>query len=110
STFVKLGARKYLVISIAMVAARLVSEAGVVREAAISVGACGAVATRLKRAEAALVGVPIGPELMAPLDDDMLLDGLSPIDDVRGDAGYRLRAANALVRRAISQLASEGNA
>jgi CO/xanthine dehydrogenase FAD-binding subunit len=49
SAFVKLGARSHLVISIAMVAARLVVEAGVVTEAAVAVGACSAVAVRLRR-------------------------------------------------------------
>ena len=41
SRFLKLGARRYLVISIAMVAARLDIEAGNIRSAAVAVGACG---------------------------------------------------------------------
>ncbi|TGR13418.1 xanthine dehydrogenase family protein subunit M, partial [Mesorhizobium sp. M8A.F.Ca.ET.202.01.1.1] len=58
SAFVKLGARRYLVISIAMAAARLVIEDGVVADAAIAVGACSAVARRLTGVEAALRGQP----------------------------------------------------
>ncbi|RUW51786.1 FAD binding domain-containing protein, partial [Mesorhizobium sp. M8A.F.Ca.ET.021.01.1.1] len=42
SAFVKLGARRYLVISIAMVAARLVVENGTVADAAVAVGSCSA--------------------------------------------------------------------
>ena len=53
SRFLKLGARKYLVISIAMVAARVVAETGHVRQAALAVGSCSAVATRLPEIEAA---------------------------------------------------------
>ena len=58
SAFVKLGARRYLVISIAMVAARLVVEDGIVGDAAVAVGSCSAVAKRLAGVEAALRGLP----------------------------------------------------
>ena len=58
SRFLKLGARRYLVISIAMVAARLEVAEGRVTGAALAVGACGPVATRLPALEAALVGQP----------------------------------------------------
>src|SRR5580698_6006810 len=51
STFLKLGARRYLVISIAMVAVGLDIEDGIVRAAQLAVGACSAVAMRLPAAE-----------------------------------------------------------
>ncbi|BCG91588.1 FAD binding domain-containing protein [Mesorhizobium sp. 131-2-1] len=100
STFVKLGARRYLVISIAMAAARLVVEDGVVAEAAVAVGACSAVAKRLAGVEAALLGLPANDAishavLAAPIDE------LSPIADVRGSAEYRLDAAREIVARAV---------
>jgi CO/xanthine dehydrogenase FAD-binding subunit len=47
SAFAKLGARRYLVISIAMVAVRVVAEGNRIAQAAIAVGACSAVARRL---------------------------------------------------------------
>ena len=48
SASLKLGARRYLVISIAMVAARVVTaDDGTIRKAAIAVGSCSAVAQRL---------------------------------------------------------------
>ena len=47
STFLKLGARRYLVISIAMVAACLDVEDGRIRDARLAVGACSEVAQRL---------------------------------------------------------------
>ena len=57
STFLKLGARRYLVISIVMVAANLVVDrAGSIREALICVGSCSAAALRLSGLERALVG------------------------------------------------------
>ena len=100
SAFVKLGARRYLVISIAMAAARLVIENGVVADAAIAVGSCSAVARRLAGVEAALRGQRVA----APLADAVLsapIDELSPIADVRGSAEYREQAAREIVTRAV---------
>jgi xanthine dehydrogenase small subunit len=105
STFLKLGARTYLVISIAMVSAIVATdEAGRITVARIAVGACSAVAQRLAGLEAALTGVPL-PEA-AGLVSTAHLASLAPIDDVRATAAYRLAAAEALVRDALSDLAS----
>lgn len=57
--FAKLGARRFLVISIAMVAVLVVVEQGAVTEARVAVGACSAVACRLKGLEADLAGLPV---------------------------------------------------
>ncbi len=101
SRFLKLGARKYLVISIAMVAARIEAEGGVVTGAALAVGACSAVATRLPGIEALLVGRPLD-EAAGAIDDAAVAALLSPIDDLRADAAYRTRAAAELLRRAVA--------
>ncbi|RUU57464.1 xanthine dehydrogenase family protein subunit M, partial [Mesorhizobium sp. M7A.T.Ca.TU.009.01.1.1] len=100
STFVKLGARRYLVISIAMVAARLVVQDGLVRQAAVAAGSCSLVAKRLAGVEAALHGLPVDggladAVLAAPMAE------LSPIADVRGSAEYRLDAVREIVARAV---------
>jgi CO/xanthine dehydrogenase FAD-binding subunit len=101
SSFQKLGARRYLVISIAMAAARVVlTEDGKVAEAAVAVGACSAVAQRLRSLEATLVGLGIS-EIDAAVEGAGLAE-LSPIDDVRGSAGYRRIAAREIVRRALA--------
>lgn len=101
SAFVKLGARRYLVISIAMVAARIVPDAaGRVQSAAIAVGSCSAVATRLPRLEASLVGRSMRD--LAEAVDAHGFDELAPIDDVRASAGYRRDAAREIVARAVS--------
>jgi len=105
STFLKLGARKYLVISIAMVAARLSGRDGVVEQAAVAVGACSAVATRLAAVEQVLIGQPFDSNLSACFTDDLVTTQLSPIGDVRGNESYRLSTATTLVRRAITELA-----
>jgi CO/xanthine dehydrogenase FAD-binding subunit len=107
STFIKLGARRYLVISIVVVAATLEPDAsGTVSRAALAVGACSEVAQRLPVLEAKLVGAPLGPAL-ADLADPQDLALLRPISDVRGSAEYRRAAALTLVRRALRQLGHE---
>ena len=104
STFLKLGARRYLVISIAMTGAILEPAAdGTVARLRIAVGACSEVARRLPDLEAALAGLPIGPALADAATADHLA-ALSPIDDVRGSADYRRDAALTLVRRTIRAL------
>jgi CO/xanthine dehydrogenase FAD-binding subunit len=107
STFLKLGARRYLVISIAMAALTLDFEAhGRVAHAAIAVGACSPIAQRIPALEARLLGRPRGPEL-ADLVRAQDFAPLSPRSDVRGTAEYRLDAAPTLVRRGLAALAYE---
>jgi CO/xanthine dehydrogenase FAD-binding subunit len=108
SAFEKLGTRAYLVISIAMVAAVIeVGEDGRIARARIAVGACSEVAQRLPGLEAALSGLPADAGAVEVLAADHLA-ALSPIDDVRGTAGYRRDAALTLVRRALSALLVSG--
>jgi len=99
SAFFKLGARRYLVISIAMVAVAMKIAEGVARDVRIAVGACSATAMRLPAAEARLTGAPANDgfgDLLCPED----FDALTPIDDVRARADYRRAAALELTRRA----------
>ena len=106
SVFRKLGSRSYLVISIAMVAVTLVAgDRGAVTEARIAVGACSPVARRLSGLEATLVGAKIAQGL-GKLVQPRHLAGLSPIDDVRATAAYRMEAAHHLVRRALDDCAA----
>lgn len=104
SAFLKLGARKYLVISIVMVAAVLEPAAdGTVARCRVSVGACSEVATRLPDLEAALAGRPVDRTLADVVTADHLAP-LAPIGDVRGSADYRRDAALTLVRRTLKEL------
>lgn len=105
SAFLKLGARRYLVISIVMVAANLVVDpAGGIREALICVGSCSAAALRLAELERALIGRPARPGLRQIVNAGHLAK-LSPIDDVRASAEYRHDAALTLVGRALEACA-----
>ncbi len=108
SHFEKLGARRYLVISIAMAAVRIaIDQAGAVADAAVAVGACSAVAQRLGALEAALVGQAADGTLAERVSPEHFA-GLTPIDDVRGTAAYRREAAREIVIRAITEIATRG--
>jgi CO/xanthine dehydrogenase FAD-binding subunit len=101
SAFLKLGARRYLVISISMAAAIVQSDdAGCVAEARIAVGSCSATAQRLRELERDLVGLPAKAGLGAHVQTRHL-EPLSPIPDVRATAEYRWDASLTLVRRAL---------
>ena len=102
SAFVKLGTRKYLVISIAMVSAVIALDAaGNIGRCGVAVGACSAAAMRLGALEQRLVGVPPATAINSISTADF--SGLTPIDDVRGSAAYRIEAACVLVRQALAQ-------
>lgn len=104
AAFEKLGARKHLVISIAMAAATVRMDGDVIASTAVAVGSCARVARRLAGVERALKGVPLSAvrRVVTP----KLLPELTPIDDVRGTAQYRRDAATELVRRAVLRAAN----
>lgn len=108
SAFRKLGARTYLVISISMVAARIeLDGGGRIKHAAVSVGACSAVAQRLSALENAVIGAPADDGLANLVSGDHL-SVLTPIDDVRAPARYRMDASLELVRRTVVDAARGG--
>jgi CO/xanthine dehydrogenase FAD-binding subunit len=98
SAFVKLGSRRYLVISIVMVAVALQVREGRIEDPRVSVGACSPVALRLRDVEAALVGAT--PDEVSGRVAEAGVE-LAPIDDVRGSAGYRRTVASRLVVRGV---------
>ena len=101
SAFVKLGARKYLVISIVMAAAMIRKDAaGTIQLARVAVGSASATALRLPALEDALNGLKAGTSASSVIRPAHFR-GLSPIDDVRATAGYRSDAALQLVTEAV---------
>lgn len=98
AAFQKVGARKYLVISIVMTSVLIrLDGQGRIDLARVAVGACSAVAQRLEALERDLIGA-------APQDIDVTprhLAPLAPIADMRADEAYRLEAAPQQIRRAI---------
>lgn len=107
SHFLKLGARKYLVISIAMVAGVVEPDAsGRIARCAFAVGSCSVVAQRLSDLERDLIGAALDGKLPERVRAEHLA-GLAPITDLRGTAEYRADVALALVRRTVEALAGE---
>ena len=102
SSFLKLGHRKYLVISIAMVAACIaVDQDGRIARCGLAVGACSVAAKRLSMLETSLIGMRAA-DAAASVSAEHLAS-LTPIDDVRGTGAYRRDAALTLLQRAIAQ-------
>ena len=105
AAFVKLGARRYLVISILMAAALVERDGnGRIVKAAIAIGSASPVAHRLAALERDLVGLEpdIAPSSVIEAHH---LETLSPIDDVRATAEYRLEAARTIAGEALDRAA-----
>jgi CO/xanthine dehydrogenase FAD-binding subunit len=105
SSFVKLGARKYLVISIVMAAGYLDVVGSRIADARIAVGSCSPVAQRLPALEAALKG-EVAISNLARVVKAEHLTPLQPIDDVRASAEYREEAALIVVQRLLAELSA----
>ena len=109
SSFLKLGARRYLVISIAMIACKLNLEKDIISDIAISVGSCSAVAKRIKSLENLLIGKSIKDELTTIILNYNYKNYLSPINDIRGTNTYRLKASKVLVKDTIIKTINKFN-
>jgi CO/xanthine dehydrogenase FAD-binding subunit len=104
SAFAKLGVRKYLAISIVMIAAVLELDGDQrIAAARFVVGACGPIAVRLLQLEQELLGEKLRGDL-AELVFEHHLAPLNPIDDIWGTATYRRDAALTLLRRTLVEL------
>jgi N-methylhydantoinase B len=104
--FLKLGARKYLVISIVMVAGMIETDAQErIAAARLVVGACSAIPQRLWSLEVNLLGQPSVTAADRVVASH--LAHLTPIDDIRGSAAYRRAAALALTRDLLRDLAND---
>ncbi len=104
SVFIKLGGRRYLTISMTMVALVVdVDEHGAIDSAGVAVGSCAVVARRLPALEARLLGARLDGELSSLVEANDLAP-LVPIDDLRATASYRSDATLTLLRRALSAL------
>ena len=100
SAFEKLGARKYMIISIAMTAVIIgLDDSGYVDFARISVGACSPVAQRLKSLEADIIGQKI-PDICI---NNSHLEPLVPITDIRASDEFRSEVVAEQIYRALDK-------
>jgi CO/xanthine dehydrogenase FAD-binding subunit len=106
SIFMRLGNRRGMAVSVASVALLLrLGEDKVVDEARIALGAVAPTAMRCPRAETLLSGEPLTRTLVEEAAQTAAAE-CSPIDDVRGTAGYRRNAVAQLVGRGLQALAA----
>lgn len=108
SGFIKLGSRRYLVISIVMVAAVVAVRAGRISDARIAVGSCSPVARRLPALEVLLRGQRVADLGALDFAAAQVLAPLAPIADLRGSAEYRLDVVGELCRRVVVETCKEG--
>lgn len=108
ATFLKLGTRRYLVISIAMTAVCLEIVGGQIRDPRVAVGACSEVAVRLRPLEERLSGADAKDAARLVRASDF--DALTPITDIRASAQYRYHGARVLVERALASLTTDAMA
>lgn len=100
--FTKLGSRRYLVISVSMVAVIIgCNPLGQITFARVAVGACSPVAQRLQKLEQDLIGakpseITVGPSHLACL---------SPVNDIRGSKEFRTEAVAEQIRRVVIKAA-----
>ena len=99
----KVGTRQAQSISKVMVAAVARIESGVIADARISVGAVADRTIRALATEKAIVGQPAN-EATALLARKALASEITPIDDLRSKAAYRLGVAENLVARFVLSL------
>jgi N-methylhydantoinase B len=106
SGFLKLGARRYLVISIVMVAGVVETDrGGLIQSIRLAVGACSAVPQRLSTLEAVLKHQPVVSASNFVRVEHFA--HLSPIDDIRASADYRQHAAATLIHDLLDELAMQ---
>jgi CO/xanthine dehydrogenase FAD-binding subunit len=104
SGFKKLGARRYLVISIVSVAGAMeIDRSGIVTGARFAVGSCSEVAQRLPILEHEILGRNCNTDFAALVAAHQF-SHLRPIDDIRATASYRLEAVETMTKRLLDQM------
>ncbi|HEY8286574.1 MAG TPA: FAD binding domain-containing protein [Chloroflexota bacterium] len=107
--FLKLGLRRAQAISVINLAIVLGFDGAVVREARIALGCLAPTIVRAERAEAWLVGKRLDPATLTEAGRLVRAD-VSPIDDLRGSADYRLATVESLTIQALERLATGAEA
>jgi carbon-monoxide dehydrogenase medium subunit len=105
--FYKIGLRKADACSVINASVMIVWDGnGHCQQARIAIGAAAPRPIRAREAEAALVGQPLKADVIAEAAR-LAAQATRPIDDIRGTAAYRRRMAEVIVRRLLTQIASQ---
>lgn len=101
--FRKVGAREAQAISKVVVGLTARRDGGGLKGVRLAMGSVAAMPIRLPRVEALIESGPLSVDL-ADRTAALVHDSISPIDDVRSTAAYRLHAASRIVRRMLLSL------
>jgi CO/xanthine dehydrogenase FAD-binding subunit len=99
----KVGTRKAQAISKVCFAGAAQMEARTIRDIRIALGSVAPIVLRAVKTEDALRGAKLGPEVIARAKETLARE-ISPIDDIRSTARYRLRVTQNLLEEFLSQL------
>ena len=102
----KVGTRKAQSISKTLLAVRGACQGGRLWQVRIAAGCVAPVPLRCRKAEAAVEGKPIGPEMMAAARAALQAD-IRPIADLRSSVEYRRKVTGNLLERLLRQLQCE---
>ncbi|QVK19881.1 xanthine dehydrogenase family protein subunit M [Mycoplasmatota bacterium] len=104
SSFVKIGKRKALEISIMSMAMSVEIENNIIKSAKV---ACGSVAPKpvlINKTAKSLVGLEVKDELDLVNAIEIIKKEVTPIDDIRGTANYRLHMLGVTLKRMVLEL------
>jgi CO/xanthine dehydrogenase FAD-binding subunit len=99
----KVGTRKAQAISKVCFAGAAQMETGTIRDVRIALGSIAPVVLRAVQTENVLRGTKVTPEVVMDAKQTLARE-ISPIDDIRSTARYRLRVAQNLLEEFLSQL------
>jgi CO/xanthine dehydrogenase FAD-binding subunit len=100
----KVGTRKAQAISKVCFAGAALVEDGAIRDIRIALGSVAPIVLRALKTEDQLRGANPTPEMIAAAKETVACE-ISPIDDIRSSARYRLRVTRNLLEEFLSQLA-----
>jgi CO/xanthine dehydrogenase FAD-binding subunit len=100
----KVGTRKAQAISKVCFAGAAWIEAGAIRDIRIALGSIAPVVMRALKTESVLRGAKLAPEVVVAAKETLARE-ISPIDDIRSTARYRLRVTQNLLEEFLTQLA-----
>jgi len=101
----KVGTRRAMAISKVALAATALLEDGFIREIRLAAASLAAFPTRLYRTESALLGQRVDTNVFQPART-ALLGEVTPIDDIRSSAEYRVRVAANLLEEFLKEMQS----
>ena len=108
-SFMKLGKRNGMAISVVSAAAAIVLDPeGEIIKARLCLGSVAPKVVRSPKAEAKLLGQPPSPELLEQAAQ-ACLDDISPISDIRSTADYRKHSAVVIARRVLEQAVDQAS-